>query len=85
MKDYKSQPLPTLLQYYTSLIISQRYWSYDELIGTADHLTVENPTLFIPQLLSQLHIEVLVHGNVDKNEVSEYVILLKVNSGKPLI
>ncbi len=68
LRNYPTRPLHELLRYYTSLVTSERYWSYEELLQTANDLTVENLTLFIPQLLSQFHIEALIHGNVDKNE-----------------
>lgn len=57
-----------MLRYYTSLITSEHYWSYKELLETAPDVTIDNLTQFIPKLLSRFHIEALIHGNVEKSE-----------------
>ena len=61
---YSNGAFEELLRYYTSLITSERHWSYEELLETAPEVTVDNLSQFIPQLLSRFHIEALIHGNV---------------------
>lgn len=68
LKNYPTLPMDRLLGYYTSLITSERYWGYEELLQTADDLTVESVRQFIPHFFSRLHIEALIHGNIEKSE-----------------
>ena len=55
-----------LLRYYTSLITSEHYWSYEELLDTSNYLTIDNIQQFLPLRFSRFHIEALIHGNIER-------------------
>lgn len=61
-------------------------WERDELLEAADELTVKRMEEFVPQLLSKLHIECLIHGNVTKEKSLELVSILedRLKSTQPL-
>ncbi|KFM79353.1 Insulin-degrading enzyme, partial [Stegodyphus mimosarum] len=52
--------------YYTSLLIAERIWSNDELLNCVDEITIDGVHEMIPRLLSRVHIEALMHGNLTK-------------------
>ena len=43
-------------------------WSNDQLLAEIPHVSVEEVAEFYPQLLKQVHIEVLAHGNLYKED-----------------
>ncbi|XP_041865501.1 insulin-degrading enzyme-like [Melanotaenia boesemani] len=52
--------------YYLRLLMTEVVWTKDELREALDDLTLPRLKAFIPQLLSRLHIEALLHGNITK-------------------
>ncbi|CAH1784511.1 unnamed protein product [Owenia fusiformis] len=54
--------------YYTSMLMSEAYWTKEELLEAIDEVTLEGLRAFIPQLLSRMFIECLVYGNMTKNQ-----------------
>ncbi|XP_054168721.1 insulin-degrading enzyme-like [Oppia nitens] len=77
LKNYPTRPMHELLRYYTSLITSERYWSYEELLQTANDMTVENVLQFVTELFSRFHIEALIHGNISKSEALMVIDLVE--------
>uniref|UniRef100_A0AAX7VC14 Insulin-degrading enzyme n=1 Tax=Astatotilapia calliptera TaxID=8154 RepID=A0AAX7VC14_ASTCA len=52
--------------YYLHLLMTEVVWTKDELREALDDVTPPRLNIFIPQLLSRLHIKVLLHGNITK-------------------
>ncbi|XP_030604512.1 insulin-degrading enzyme [Archocentrus centrarchus] len=52
--------------YYLRLLMTEVAWTKDELREALDDVTLPRLKAFIPQLLSRLHIEALLHGNITK-------------------
>ncbi|KAK7811466.1 hypothetical protein U0070_008667, partial [Myodes glareolus] len=52
--------------YYLRLLMTEVAWTKDELKEALDDVTLPRLKAFIPQLLSRLHIEALLHGNITK-------------------
>ncbi|XP_021171992.2 insulin-degrading enzyme isoform X2 [Fundulus heteroclitus] len=52
--------------YYLRLLMTEVAWTKDELKEALDDVTLVRLRAFIPQLLSRLHIETLLHGNITK-------------------
>lgn len=100
IKNFKQDQPYAQAVFYTTLLLSERLWSKEQLLKVADGkilfflksrnsslsifriahsiltniliflgVTLESLKKFIPELLSAVHIEALVHGNVTK-EVS---------------
>lgn len=52
-------------------------WNNDQLLSEVSHITPEDITEFYPQLLKQLHIEVLAHGNLYKEDALRMTQLIE--------
>ncbi|GFT52795.1 insulin-degrading enzyme [Nephila pilipes] len=52
--------------YYTSMLLCERIWTNEELLNCLDEITVEMVQQTIPRLLSRVHIEALIYGNLNK-------------------
>ncbi|XP_011312074.1 insulin-degrading enzyme, partial [Fopius arisanus] len=63
--------------YYLAVLLAEQVWTKDELLDAADDITVEKLEAFVPQLLSKMHVESLVHGNLTKAEALESVRLVQ--------
>ena len=61
------QPYHQVGQYITWLS-SDRAWINEQYLAEAARLTPEDISNFYPQLLDQVHLEVLCHGNIHKEE-----------------
>ncbi|XP_044760344.1 insulin-degrading enzyme [Coccinella septempunctata] len=57
--------------YYLAVLLTEHSWTKQELLGATEQLTIERLEAFIPQVLSKMHIECLVHGNVNKTKALE--------------
>ena len=53
---------------FTTWLGSERGWLNEQYLAEIIHLTPEDITNFYPQLLRQLHLEILCHGNVYKED-----------------
>nr|XP_031836448.1 insulin-degrading enzyme isoform X1 [Nomia melanderi] len=73
--------------YYLAVLLSERVWTKDELLKATSQLTVERAQQFIPQFLSKVHMECLIHGNITKSEAIETAKLVesKLTSAIPQI
>lgn len=54
--------------YYLSVLLLEQVWVTHDLLDACAQLTVESVRDFIPQLLSKIHVECLIHGNITKDE-----------------
>lgn len=53
---------------YTRWLVSEKGFINDQLLEELPHITAEDIQTFFPQLLRQMHIETLVHGNLYKED-----------------
>lgn len=53
---------------YTSWLSSDKTWINEQYLAEITHLTPEDISCFYPQLLRQVHLEVLCHGNIYKED-----------------
>ena len=53
---------------FTTWLSSDKAWVNEQYLAEAAHLTPEDISNFYPQLLRQVHLEILCHGNVYKED-----------------
>lgn len=63
--------------YYTGALLVQPCWTNMELESAVGGVSAEQLQLFIPQLLSAIHVEALVIGNISKEESLRDVSLVE--------
>ncbi|KAK9703223.1 Insulinase (Peptidase family M16) [Popillia japonica] len=63
--------------YYLAVLLTEHSWTKQELLAATDQLTVDRLEAFIPQILCKMHIECLLHGNVDKEKALELVEIVE--------
>ncbi|XP_028137935.1 insulin-degrading enzyme isoform X1 [Diabrotica virgifera virgifera] len=63
--------------YYLTVLLTEHSWTKQELLAATDQLTIERLEAFIPQMLSKMHIECLIHGNVNKEKALELVHIVE--------
>ncbi len=54
--------------YYNMVLLADKAWEMSQLLEALPFLTAEEMQNFVPRLLSSLHIEGLVHGNMTEQE-----------------
>lgn len=57
--------------YYTTYLLQQKMWTPQEKLRELEQLTVAEVQQFLPELLQRMHLEVLAHGNMKKDEAVE--------------
>ncbi|XP_011313568.1 insulin-degrading enzyme-like, partial [Fopius arisanus] len=77
LKDHKTEKPSDHAVYYLAVLLAEQVWTNDELLDAADDITVEKLEAFVPQLLSKMHVESLVYGNLTKAEALESVRLVQ--------
>uniref|UniRef100_A0A1B6FWC7 Insulin-degrading enzyme n=2 Tax=Cuerna arida TaxID=1464854 RepID=A0A1B6FWC7_9HEMI len=65
LKNFEAEQPYQHAVYFLAVILSEQAWTKEELLNAAADLTLERMEAFIPQILSRMFIESLVHGNVD--------------------
>ena len=63
LKNFQAEQPHQHAVYYNSVVLSERVWHKEELLGALPELTVRAVEDFIPRLLGSLHVECLVYGN----------------------
>ncbi|KAG5318579.1 IDE enzyme, partial [Pseudoatta argentina] len=73
--------------YYLVALLAEQAWLKEELLEATTYLNVEGLQQFIPQLLSKVHVECLIHGNVTATEATDILKLIesKLTTGVPNI
>lgn len=54
--------------YYTTYLLMERMWTAEEKLAELETLSAEEVQRFLPELLGRLHIEMLAHGNVQRED-----------------
>jgi len=65
LKNFEAEQPYQHAVYFLAVILSEHAWTKEELLDAAQDLTLERLEAFIPQIMSRMFIESLVHGNVD--------------------
>ncbi|XP_030755591.1 insulin-degrading enzyme [Sitophilus oryzae] len=63
--------------YYLTVLLTEHSWTKEELLSSTDQITIDRLEAFIPQMLSKMHIECLVHGNANKSRALEMVQIVE--------
>ncbi|XP_063610244.1 insulin-degrading enzyme-like isoform X2 [Penaeus indicus] len=67
LRNFRADQPHQHVVFYTSLLLAEHGWTKEELLNATSELTVEALEAFIPRFLSNLHIEMLVHGNATRD------------------
>jgi len=62
---------------YSRWLSSDRGWINEQYLAELPHVEAENIRVFFPQLLHQLHIELLAHGNLAKEDALKFTDLVR--------
>ncbi|XP_046485363.1 insulin-degrading enzyme-like [Neodiprion pinetum] len=73
LKNMKADPPYYRADYHMGVLLSETKWTVDDLLKSTSLLTAENLQHYIKQMLSKVHIECLIHGNVTKSEALDMV------------
>lgn len=80
MRGYKnwdySEPFRQI-QTYLLWLVRDGGWITDELLAELHSVTAEDVRAFFPQLLGQMHIEILAHGNLYKEDALRVTTLVE--------
>ncbi|XP_032396923.1 insulin-degrading enzyme isoform X3 [Etheostoma spectabile] len=66
LNNFRAEQPHQHAMYYLRLLMTEVAWTKDELKEALEDVTLSRLKAFIPQLLSRLHIEALLHGNITK-------------------
>ncbi|CAM5157075.1 unnamed protein product [Natator depressus] len=66
LNNFRAEQPHQHAMYYLRLLMTEVAWTKDELKEALDDVTLLRLKAFISQLLSRLHIEALLHGNITK-------------------
>ncbi|KAE8269997.1 hypothetical protein A4X09_0g2343 [Tilletia walkeri] len=59
--------------YYRSYLLEERQWTVEERLKELEGIEVEDFKRFIPEVLARSHLEVLVEGNMEREEAEKLV------------
>ncbi|XP_043278498.1 insulin-degrading enzyme isoform X2 [Venturia canescens] len=69
--------------YYLAVLLAEQVWKRGDLLNASEHITEQKLREFVPQLLTKMHVECLVHGNLTKAEALETVQLVQSKLKEP--
>ncbi|KAM9326665.1 insulin-degrading enzyme [Gastrophryne carolinensis] len=64
LNNFRAEQPHQHAMYYLRVLMTEVAWTKDELRDALDDVTLPRLKAFIPQLLSRLHVEALLHGNI---------------------
>ncbi|KAM3862520.1 insulin-degrading enzyme isoform 2-T2 [Diretmus argenteus] len=77
LNNFRAEQPHQHAMYYLRLLMTEVAWTKDELREALDDVTLPRLKAFIPQLLSRLHIEALLHGNITKESALSMIQMLE--------
>lgn len=77
LKNFEMEQPYQQAVYYLTVLLTEHSWTKHELLDAIDQVTVEKLEAFIPQVLSKMHIESLVHGNANKEKALQLVQIVE--------
>nr|XP_022903817.1 insulin-degrading enzyme [Onthophagus taurus] len=63
--------------YYLAVLLTEHSWTKQELLAATEQLTVDRLEAFIPQILSKMHVECLLHGNLTRSKGLDLVEIVE--------
>ncbi|XP_063818112.1 insulin-degrading enzyme isoform X1 [Pseudophryne corroboree] len=66
LNNFRAEQPHKHAMYYLRLLMTEVAWTKDELRDALEDVTLPRLKAFIPQVLSRLHVEALLHGNITK-------------------
>lgn len=70
-KNFSLEPPYQHALYYLSYLTQDKMWTNSEKLKELDYINAEDIQAFYPTILSQLHVEALVHGNLFKEDAQK--------------
>ncbi|KAF8460600.1 Metalloenzyme, LuxS/M16 peptidase-like protein [Kalaharituber pfeilii] len=67
-KNWDLAPPYSQIREWSKYLNVERHWLTEEMLDEIESLTMEDVASFVPHLFKQMHIEVLAHGNLYKDE-----------------
>lgn len=80
--NQKLSPAYQRISYESYYLMSERFWHTDDYLEVIDSISKEELQAFIPQLLSNMDLEMLAHGNFLDDEARQFGEILKKNFRK---
>uniref|UniRef100_A0A646QDK3 Insulin-degrading enzyme n=1 Tax=Hemiscolopendra marginata TaxID=943146 RepID=A0A646QDK3_9MYRI len=77
LKNFQAEQPHQHAVYYSSVLLAEHAWTKEELLEATDDLTLDKMHIFIKELLSKIHIEALIHGNISKQKAFELVTIIE--------
>ncbi|XP_021926557.1 insulin-degrading enzyme isoform X2 [Zootermopsis nevadensis] len=77
LKNFEAEQPYQHAVYYLAVLLAEQAWTKEELLNSTGELTLEKVEAFIPQILSKMHIECLIHGNADRQKALSLVHLVE--------
>ncbi|XP_058128643.1 insulin-degrading enzyme [Anopheles coustani] len=68
LKNYQTEQPYQHAIYYLALLLTELAWTRQELLDSMQLLTMERLQAFVEQLLSRMHVEGFIYGNVNKDK-----------------
>ncbi|QIX01481.1 hypothetical protein AMS68_006998 [Peltaster fructicola] len=67
-RNYEYQDPFRVISSFSRWLVSERDWAVHELLEELPSVTADDLRSFFPQILKQMHIELLIHGNLYKRD-----------------
>lgn len=77
LKNFKTEQPYQHAIYYLAVLMTEHTWTKHELLAATDQLTVDQLEAFIPQMLSKMHIESFLYGNVNRQKAMDLVDIVE--------
>jgi insulysin len=77
LKNFKAEQPYQHAVYYLALLLTENAWTKQELIDATELLSVERLNQFIKELLSRMHVECFIYGNVNQLKALELAGLVE--------
>ncbi|XP_058795185.1 insulin-degrading enzyme isoform X2 [Phymastichus coffea] len=77
LKNFEAEQPYQHAAYYLAVLLSEQVWIKNELLNACSMLTAERVQQFIPMLMSKMHIECLIHGNITKSEALKTIKMVE--------
>ncbi|XP_034244574.1 insulin-degrading enzyme isoform X2 [Thrips palmi] len=71
LRNFKLEQPHSHAMYFLYMLMFYAQWTKEELLAALEGLTYKDVEDFIPQLLSNIHLEFLIHGNVTRERATE--------------
>jgi insulysin len=90
LKNFRAEQPHQHAVYYMNLLAMEQAWTKEELLDATEQTTIDRLRMFVPRLLSQIFVEMLIYGNVTKqiasnlSQIVENTLVERINT-RPLL